>query len=769
MSDQPMLCSSQRACCSSHMASACMLSLAESDAPSCCAEQLPDGVRDAIDAGRVDLLRDWLTSNGSHIDACDAKGRTALMLAATQGHSVLVQELLAAGASLEAQQSQGTTALMFACFVGETRVVMQLLLASASTTRRDKRHLTAHNYAKLKQHELVIALLHQHEQQPLAWPRLAPQDCCCLLSAEDTADGSLSASFPATTCSVLSSVTFLSDEALTAAQEGDVPGVHRYLDDTGGFVDAREPALCSTMLTAAASTGQRDVVEALIERGASVDLSDGIGWTPLISASFKGSEEVVGVLITAGANVDLQDAAGLSALMVASVAGSASIVRLLLRAGATRDLHGPSGQTALAMAERRGHSHLQVAMLLKVRRSPPGFSAALGPRRVTPDQKVLDEAAVAAAAEAAAAALLATELEECELEESKRLRKQAKNARKRELRKKTPPTSASNSGVFSSTDGPAAWAVAEVVASRAAEEAAEDAAEDAAAAEEAAEEAVEEAAATAETEAIAEAEATSSRPSISLQRSSMSQLEMAAEAAATAAAVAVVAAPKADKEELAALALPLVLSAPPAPAPAQSPAGKAAPDAAFAATQIGLADSSPLPPPVAKGTSSGGRVRNSSSVTLRRNSKSVGGATGRSAELEIRAKTTLQPSSKSLSSAQSRLVYGALTTDNDEVPATLLCPITQLMMLDPVVTADGVTYDRSAIEEWFRERSAAGDGSTPRSPMTGKRLEHTTLVPNLCVRSFVREYAEEHAAVLQECADYLDRLKLHDARRAAAR
>jgi len=108
------------------------------------------------------------------------------------------------------------------------------------------------------------------------------------------------------------------------------------------------------------------------------------------------------------------------------------------------------------------------------------------------------------------------------------------------------------------------------------------------------------------------------------------------------------------------------------------------------------------------------------------------------------------------------------TPEDDEVPTRLLCPISQQMMIDPVVTADGITYDRSAIEEWFCKRRAVGDAQPP-SPMTGERLEHTTLVPNLCVRSFVRDYAEEHAAVHAECADYLERLvKLREARHTVA-
>jgi len=46
----------------------------------------------------------------------------------------------------------------------------------------------------------------------------------------------------------------------------------------------------------------------------------------------------------------------------------------------------------------------------------------------------------------------------------------------------------------------------------------------------------------------------------------------------------------------------------------------------------------------------------------------------------------------------------------------LLCPITAELMLDPVFTADGQTYERGAIERWLEEHDT--------SPLTGEPLEH---------------------------------------------
>ena len=41
-----------------------------------------------------------------------------------------------------------------------------------------------------------------------------------------------------------------------------------------------------------------------------------------------------------------------------------------------------------------------------------------------------------------------------------------------------------------------------------------------------------------------------------------------------------------------------------------------------------------------------------------------------------------------------------------ECPASLTCPITQECMKDPVMAADGFTYDRHAIVHWLTMRGA---------------------------------------------------------------
>ena len=63
-----------------------------------------------------------------------------------------------------------------------------------------------------------------------------------------------------------------------------------------------------------------------------------------------------------------------------------------------------------------------------------------------------------------------------------------------------------------------------------------------------------------------------------------------------------------------------------------------------------------------------------------------------------------------------------------------VCPITFEIMDDPVVAADGYTYEATAIAAWMARHST--------SPMTNLPLAHSGLTPNLVLRSAIKEWQE---------------------------
>jgi len=69
---------------------------------------------------------------------------------------------------------------------------------------------------------------------------------------------------------------------------------------------------------------------------------------------------------------------------------------------------------------------------------------------------------------------------------------------------------------------------------------------------------------------------------------------------------------------------------------------------------------------------------------------------------------------------------------NENPPPDFLCPITNEVMKDPVVASDGHTYEKTAIEEWFRKSNT--------SPMTGVALEMKTVFPNFNLRSRIKDW-----------------------------
>ena len=62
----------------------------------------------------------------------------------------------------------------------------------------------------------------------------------------------------------------------------------------------------------------------------------------------------------------------------------------------------------------------------------------------------------------------------------------------------------------------------------------------------------------------------------------------------------------------------------------------------------------------------------------------------------------------------------------------LTCPLTLEPLVDPVITADGQTYECAAIKAWF----ACGKKT---SPLTGAVLPHLEVIPNTALKKAIAE------------------------------
>ena len=73
--------------------------------------------------------------------------------------------------------------------------------------------------------------------------------------------------------------------------------------------------------------------------------------------------------------------------------------------------------------------------------------------------------------------------------------------------------------------------------------------------------------------------------------------------------------------------------------------------------------------------------------------------------------------------------------DDDAAPDHLKCPISQMLLRDPVTTADGQTYERKHITKWLKRHTT--------SPLTGAELPSKQLTPNVLAKKAVEAYCED--------------------------
>eukprot|EP00957_Ditylum_brightwellii_P048208 3658607-Ditylum_brightwellii.AAC.1 len=74
-------------------------------------------------------------------------------------------------------------------------------------------------------------------------------------------------------------------------------------------------------------------------------------------------------------------------------------------------------------------------------------------------------------------------------------------------------------------------------------------------------------------------------------------------------------------------------------------------------------------------------------------------------------------------------------TNPDYIPDEFECSMTLEIMKDPVIAADGHSYERKSIEAWLDQNNT--------SPKTNQGLSHKMLTPNHALRSMIKDYEQK--------------------------
>ncbi|UJR25974.1 hypothetical protein I4U23_007322 [Adineta vaga] len=316
-------------------------------------------------AGGHEELVLLLLQRNANIEHRDKKGFTPLILAATAGHANIVSRLIEHGANIEAQSERTKdTALSLACSGGRQDVVEVLLKNGANREHRNVSDYTALSLAASGGYVTIIKLLLSYGAEinsrtgsklgitPLMLASMNGHVAAVKLLLDMGADINAQIETNRNTALTLACfqgraevVSLLVDRkaniehraktGLTPLMEsasGGYVDVGRVLLERGADVNALPvPTSKDTALTIAADKGHHKFVELLLLYGATIDVRNKKGATPLWLACNGGHLEVVQLLITRFANPDSSDSRKVSCLMAAFRKGHIKVVKYLVR------------------------------------------------------------------------------------------------------------------------------------------------------------------------------------------------------------------------------------------------------------------------------------------------------------------------------------------------------------------------------------------------------------------------------------------------------
>lgn len=318
----------------------------------------PDDLLEAARDGRAERVDRLLEEHGLDPSGRDRFGSTALMYAAWGGDTETVRRLLEAGADVGARNRVGVTALMDAVLGRHPGVVRLLLEHGADPTARDRYGRSVFERALMEPHPAILRTLDELRVEDVNVTRELGDDL--IRAARNRNVERVTRLLASGVDPNVRSPKGHTPLIIAALQES--PELARIILEKGGDTDARLLEGRSRGLTAlhfAAFRGAVEIMQQLVGRGTDPDVpaAEGPleGMTPLMVAVRNEQTPSVEWLIERGASVNISDRAGRTPLLLAVRRGDLPTVKTLVDAGASVQPPRPDAPDPLRVARDQKH------------------------------------------------------------------------------------------------------------------------------------------------------------------------------------------------------------------------------------------------------------------------------------------------------------------------------------------------------------------------------------------------------------------------------
>ncbi|XP_052055362.1 ankyrin repeat domain-containing protein 17 isoform X6 [Apodemus sylvaticus] len=344
----------------------------------------------ACENGHTDVA-DVLLQAGADLEHESEGGRTPLMKAARAGHVCTVQFLISKGANVNRTTANNDhTVLSLACAGGHLAVVELLLAHGADPTHRLKDGSTMLIEAAKGGHTSVVCYLLDYPNNLLAAPppdvtqltppshdlnrapRVPVQALPMVVPPQepDKPPANVAAPLPVRNKAVSGRASAVSNtpthSIAASVSQPQTPTPSPVISPSAMLpiypaidIDAQTESNHDTALTLACAGGHEELVQTLLERGASIEHRDKKGFTPLILAATAGHVGVVEILLDNGADIEAQsERTKDTPLSLACSGGRQEVVELLLARGANKEHRNVSDYTPLSLAASGGYVNI---------------------------------------------------------------------------------------------------------------------------------------------------------------------------------------------------------------------------------------------------------------------------------------------------------------------------------------------------------------------------------------------------------------------------